>query len=70
MKKNGIAAPFHYIPLHSSPAGLKYGRISGCLKNTGIISDTIARLPIFYSLTKEQTRKILKTSEKFLNGTI
>jgi len=67
MKKNSIAAPFHYIPLHSSPGGLKYAKTPYSMKITDKISDTIVRLPLFYSITKKQTDHILKITEKFLN---
>lgn len=70
MKKNNIAAPFHYIPLHSSPGGLKYAKTPYSMKITDKISDTIVRLPLFYSITKKQTDRILKITEKFLTKEI
>jgi dTDP-4-amino-4,6-dideoxygalactose transaminase len=50
MREKGITTPFHYVPLHSAPAGLKYGRASNILVNTDRISDTLVRLPMFYDL--------------------
>jgi dTDP-4-amino-4,6-dideoxygalactose transaminase len=56
--ENGITAPFHYMPLHSSPAGIKYGRFSGEDVYTTSISKRIIRLPLFHELTIEQVDRI------------
>lgn len=53
LKENGISAVFHYIPLHSSPAGLKYGRFSGEDKYTTKESERLLRLPMYYGLSAE-----------------
>jgi len=53
LNNNGINAVFHYVPLHSSPAGRKYGRVSGSMNVTDDISSRIIRLPIYYEM-KEQ----------------
>jgi dTDP-4-amino-4,6-dideoxygalactose transaminase len=62
LKKNGVDAVFHYVPLHSSPAGMKFGRTAGELLNTIGLSERILRLPLYYEMTEEQvymvTRKI------------
>ncbi len=58
LKKKNIASVFHYIPLHSSPAGVKYGRISGNLKITEDISQRLLRLPLFYEMTDEQVQHV------------
>lgn len=50
MRQHGIITPFHYVPLHSAPAGLKYGRTHGTLPNTNRVSDTLVRLPMFFDL--------------------
>lgn len=47
LKSMGIVAPFHYVPLHSAPAGVKYGRVSGHLCVTEDIPYRLVRLPIF-----------------------
>ena len=47
-------AVFHYIPLHSAPAGLKYGRFHGEDRYTTKESERLLRLPMYYGLTKEQ----------------
>lgn len=51
MRDAGITTPFHYIPLHSSPAGLKYGRSSGVLQTTDDISARLVRLPLYYGMS-------------------
>jgi dTDP-4-amino-4,6-dideoxygalactose transaminase len=66
MKENGIMTPFHYIPLHSSPAGIKYGRFVGDMKNTDYISDTLVRLPIFYNLEDNDLNFIIENIIKFI----
>lgn len=50
LKENGVGAVFHYIPLHSSPAGLKYGRFYGEDKYTTKESERLLRLPMYYGL--------------------
>lgn len=50
MRENGVIAPFHYIPLHSAPAGRKFSRAHGDLDVTDEISDTLIRLPMFVDL--------------------
>ena len=46
----GISAVFHYVPLHSSPAGKRYGRVSGSMQNTDTLSDRLLRLPLWVGL--------------------
>ena len=67
LKSNNIYAPFHYIPLHSSPAGEKYGRYTGNMTNTNKIGDTLVRMPLFYNLTDEELEKIILTVNKYFN---
>lgn len=50
MKANGIGTPFHYVPLHSAPAGKKLARSHGQLAVTDRISETLVRLPMFFDL--------------------
>lgn len=54
LKAQNINAVFHYVPLHSSPAGRKYGRVCGELHTTNNISERLLRLPVFYEMTEEQ----------------
>ena len=54
MKEEGINCVFHYVPLHSSPAGKKYGRVSGSLSVTDIVSERLVRLPLWVGLEQER----------------
>ncbi len=59
LKKNGVQAAFHYVPLHSSPAGLKYCRTVGNLSVTDDISDRILRLPMSANMTMAECDRII-----------
>lgn len=54
MKSSDILTVFHYVPLHSAPAGLKFGRFHGEDRYTTTESERLLRLPMFYQLTGEQ----------------
>lgn len=58
LEREGVNAVFHYVPLHSSPAGKKYGRLAGKLPFTKDISERILRLPLFIGLTARQQSTI------------
>lgn len=68
MKKNEIMCTFHYVPLHSAPAGLKFGRFNGEDVYTTVESDKLVRLPMYYNLKKNDqnfiVRKILQYFEE------
>ena len=59
MKECGIQAVFHYIPLHSAPAGVKYGRFYGKDLSTTKESDRLVRLPLYYSMEKADQDKVI-----------
>lgn len=61
LRENDISAVFHYVPLHSSKAGQKYGRFHGEDKYTTKESERLLRLPMFYALKGEEVEKIVKT---------
>ena len=65
MKANDILTVFHYVPLHTAPAGEKFGRFHGEDKYTTKESDRLVRLPMFYTLTKEQTDYIIEKIHEF-----
>ena len=67
LKENGACAVFHYIPLHSSPAGLKFGRFHGEDKFTTKESDRLLRLPMYYGLTKEDIKVVTDAVFSFYN---
>lgn len=61
LKEKGISAVFHYIPLHSSPAGKKFGRTgSANLPVTDNISDCLVRLPVYYEISVETQNYVVE----------
>ena len=66
MKENDIQCVFHYVPLHSAPAGKKFGRFVGRDEYTTSESDRLVRLPMYYNMnSKDLTQIINKTIEYF-----
>ena len=65
LRSNGIGAVFHYIPLHSAPAGIKYGRFVGKDNYTTKESERLLRLPIYYGLKREQVEFICEKIGRF-----
>lgn len=59
LKEKNIYAPFHYIPLHSAPAGEKYCKTPSSMEITNHISDTLVRLPMYYDITDEDLQKVI-----------
>lgn len=60
LAEHGIKAVFHYIPLHSSPAGKRFGRCSGSMEHTEHTGDTLLRLPLYYDLGEKGVREVLR----------
>lgn len=58
LKENGIHAVFHYIPLHSAQAGIKFGRLHGEDRYTTKESERLLRLPLYYGLKEEEVNYI------------
>lgn len=65
LKQNGIFSVFHYVPLHSSPAGIKYGRTSGEMRVTDDISDRVLRLPVYYEMREEDVEMVAEHVWRF-----
>ena len=65
MKENGIGCVFHYIPLHSAPAGRKFGRFHGEDQYTTKESERLMRLPMYYGLKPEDVEKVIETIKIF-----
>ena len=59
LKENGVQSSFHYVPLHSAPAGIKFGRFDGEDQYTTIESERLTRLPMYYGLTDEDQKKVI-----------
>jgi len=68
LKRNDVLAVFHYVPLHSSPAGQRYGRVSGDMHVTDDLSKKILRLPLYYELTEEQVSRVVELINGFYLG--
>ena len=68
MKEHDILTVFHYVPLHSAPAGLKFGRFHGEDRYTTKESERLVRLPMFYDLTTEQVNYIADKVKEFYEG--
>ena len=66
---HNISAVFHYIPLHSSPAGIKFTRtVSGDLPVTNSISSQLLRLPVYYDITAEEQNYVVNVLNDFYKG--
>ena len=59
LKDNGIHAVFHYVPLHTSPAGARLGRTHGTMVNTLALAERLIRLPIWIGITQQQQEYIV-----------
>lgn len=58
--RDNINAVFHYIPLHSSPAGIRYGRAYGNMRVTDDASDRVLRLPLYYEMTDDDVHRVVE----------
>lgn len=65
LKEHNINAVFHYVPLHTSPAGREFGRFHGEDRYTTQESERIIRLPMYYGLSKEEQRTVIDTIRQF-----
>lgn len=65
MKARDILCVFHYVPLHSSPAGLKFGRFSGDDQFTTSESEKLVRLPMYYGLNTDDRNRVIKAVLEF-----
>ena len=68
LRENEIWPVFHYIPLHTAPAGIKFGEFHGEDKYTTKESERLCRLPLFYSLELEQVDYIASKVKEFYQG--
>lgn len=69
LKDRGALAVFHYVPLHSSPAGQRWGRTAGELPVTDDVSSRLLRLPLWFGLEEEETQGIvLRTLQEFFDA--
>jgi dTDP-4-amino-4,6-dideoxygalactose transaminase len=62
LRAEGIATAFHFIPLHSAPAGERYGRVAGPLEHTEDLGARLVRLPLFADLEKGQVERVIEAA--------
>ena len=67
LKERNIFAVFHYIPLHSAPAGRKYGIFSGEDKYTTKESERLLRLPLYYNMDDNDLNRVVETVHEFFS---
>ncbi len=65
LKENEVMSVFHYIPLHTAPAGKKYGEFRGEDRYTTVESERLARLPLYYGLSEQDQGQVIHTIKKF-----
>lgn len=65
MKENDILCTFHYVPLHSAPAGIKFGRFNGEDRYTTNESDRLVRLPMYYNMDSRDLKKVISKTIEF-----
>lgn len=70
LKDQGIGAVFHYIPLHSSPAGLRHGRFHGADLHTTKDSERLLRLPLYFGLTEKEVEEVCDAVLGFFGSTL
>ncbi len=65
LRDHDVQSVFHYIPLHSAPAGVKYGRFHGLDQYTTKESERLTRLPLYYQISREDVAKVVRTVYAF-----
>jgi dTDP-4-amino-4,6-dideoxygalactose transaminase len=68
LNRQGINAVFHYVPLHSSPAGQRFGRAHATLRHTDHVSASLVRLPLWVGMTQVQIEQVTDTLLRVLTG--
>jgi dTDP-4-amino-4,6-dideoxygalactose transaminase len=70
LKQRGIEAVFHYVPLHSSPMGRRFGYKDVDLPITEVLSGCLLRLPFYYEITEEEQKQVVEQLTYFLEGRV
>jgi dTDP-4-amino-4,6-dideoxygalactose transaminase len=65
LDSQGVHSVFHYVPLHTSPMGQRYGYAAGDLPITEAVSDQLARLPFFFGLSRAQQDRVIQAAVSF-----
>ena len=60
LRSRGVSSVFHYVPLHSSPAGKLFGRFHGVDERTTVESERLVRLPMYYRLSEEDRQRVIE----------
>mgnify|MGYP001445080457 CR=1 FL=1 len=68
LSKVGVSSVFHYVPLHSSPAGQRFARTNGILPHTDKLSEQLLRLPLFPALLDQDVERIIAAIYHFFAG--
>lgn len=68
MRENDIICVFHYVPLHSAPAGVKFGRFHGKDEHTTADSDRLVRLPMYYNIDLDDLNKVISKTIEFIES--
>jgi dTDP-4-amino-4,6-dideoxygalactose transaminase len=64
----GVGAVSHYVPLHSAPAGLRYGRVHGSLEVTDDVSERLLRLPLWVGMTEDDAAYVVEALRRALES--
>ncbi len=68
LEAEGVNAVFHYVPLHESPAGRRFGRPAGDLSNSESISRRLLRLPCYFGLDEEKQQRVVSLIRRFFES--
>ena len=68
LRQHNVMAVFHYIPLHSAPAGQRYARCQGDLPVTDRISDCLVRLPLYHQISEPEQQRVIDLTLNYLQG--
>ena len=66
LREKGIQSTFHYVPLHSSPAGQRFGLFCGEDRITSIDSDRLCRLPVWFNMSDQQCHQVIEACHQIL----
>jgi dTDP-4-amino-4,6-dideoxygalactose transaminase len=64
-RSEGVSLVFHYVPLHDSPGGQKFGRYVDDFSNTQTVSDTLVRLPLFSDIEIDDATRVVQALINF-----
>lgn len=68
LKSRDILPVFHYVPLHSAPAGKRLGRVGSTMQQTDELSERLLRLPLYYEMTETDIERVCATIHEFFSG--